>query len=354
MPSITYQPPSDSVRRMLIRYCTPYTQILAEYIPQMINSDILDCSFTAKELMNALKRLNISISRSGIYEYIKDNLNPIIASVDDNEQIANSILFGNDKKSRTYYMRPKHHMLKMVKDVAYYREYEFGHTRDIPHYEVFEDFFNDEDMAIIEDLYVQSKWKPRRKHFRWQDDYYYFTDVSDDKRTPIDDNLVTKPSQFKIAFFDAIVPIGNYSSRDLQRYTGIHPGTLKEIFKKSSHIRDARRVFVEADSIWEAKKKVEEPGYAVPIGNKTYMVQLASAIRKREEYEYKDEPAKPRPLPRTKQKQIFLVKKNYSAPMFQSNFLMKSLQRVYYQATGNKVPRKNTVEELLDYIKSIG
>lgn len=318
----------------------------------MINSNILDPAFTAKELLEAYKNVNIGISRSAIYEYVRNPLNPITATVADDPLVANSKIFKTDKKSATYYLRPKHRMLGMVRDVAYYREYEWGHKDVIAHYEVFEDILSSEDMAIVEDLYTQSKWKPPAFKKNWQDRYYYFTDISDETRTPIDDNMVTRASKFKVAFLDAIVPTGNFTSSEIQLYTGIHPETLSDIFRQSSYIRDARRVFVEADTIWEAKEKVQERGYAVPIGNKKYMVQLASTIRKREEHEYTTPPPKPQPIPKKVYKSPYLIKKGSSLPEFQTAFLMKTLQRVYHRATGKKFPRQFTVQKALDFIKN--
>ena len=359
--SLTYVPISDSIRRALIRYFPSYMQVIGEYVPLLINSGALPAFFTAPELIKALAHIGVKVTRSNTFYNLKNPFNPIVEPLSGNTLVALTTKIDPSKWDHVYCMRPRYQIMEMIEEVAYYREFEWGHRNAVAPIDIFDGVLDDEGMEFLSGVYDQISVRAHKTPYVWKGRYRHFTDFSDLTTTPLDQGVIVKPAEYKVAFFDAVVTEGIFSTWELTAKTGIHSANLGHILRKSGHIRDSRRIIVHANSIPEALEKANEPGYAISLDENTYLVQLRSRLRVKtaeemlkmgeNSQESVKNGTKPvfSPLSRTNALQI---RKNHAFPGFQATFLQKMLRRVAKRGINIEIPLDlSRVEDILSYMK---
>lgn len=355
MSDLQYQPISDAIRRALIRYCTPYTEIFGEYCPLLVNSGALNPAFTAKQLQNALDHIGIKVNIASLYQNLSDPHNPVVNRTKNHSLLSKTTIFGTENGAEAFYLRPRHEMLDILETIAYFRECEMGYRRAIPPVDVYDGAVSDEERELIESLYSKIKRKKTHKNRQWVKNFQHFSDFREPTRTEVDNALVTKPSLFKLAFFEAVIYEGEWSGAYIERFTGIQKNSLNPIVKKSNLIRKSRRVIITARSYMDALEQVNEPGYAIWLSDNTYLVQLMSVIRAKtdeEMAELDDDRLWTPQGGRKKRKGYRHVKREVAYPGFQDKFLAKSLRLLTKTALNLDIPLTiTTTHDIMVYLK---
>ena len=354
---LNYAPPSDAIRRALIRYYSSYAQVLAEYCPQFINEGVIPPSFTARDLMESFNNIGIKLTVQPLYAALQDPYSPVLDSVEENYLVSGSQIYkSNGSGGRAYYLRPRHKMLEMIEEAGYFREYEVGHSRFIPPVDVFEGEVSDEDYEFLKYLYKRLKWRRPSRSLSWHKKWLHFVDFSDDKRTALDEARIKKATEFKVGFFDALVSKGTISTWEMSYLTGVHIKNIPNMLKRCGIERESRRVFVEANSPWEALEQVDETGYAIHLSGNKYMIQLSSRLHERMDIDRSDgyslgsvRSVKKRSM------RTWNIPKNASYPGFQDRFLSKSLKKVGARLFSSRVPYEiDNIAGIIDYLRSLG
>ena len=356
MDDLQYLPISDAIRRCLIRYYSSYTEIFGEYCPLLVNSGALNPAFTAKQLKKALDYIGIKTNMASLYKNLDDPFNPVVNNVQNNPLLAQTTIFGTENGADAYYLRPRHETLDMIELAGYYRECEAGYVGRIPPPDIYEEALDEDAIDFVKTLYEQIRWRKHRKSEFWLRKFRYFTDFRDKTRTELDNSIVTKPSLFKLAMFEALVDEGEWSGWEIEQKTGIRKANVRSIVDKSTKTRDTRRVIVKADSYWDALEQVDEPGYAVQLEDGTYLVQLRALFRKKTalELEKVREPSH-YSLDGTNMRDYRVtIPKEVSAPGFQTKFLANSLRQVLKEA-GIEVPMTIIrVSDIIEHVRERG
>ena len=304
---LVYQLHGDKMRRALIRYYPSLTQMCAEYLPQLINAKILPHLFSSKQVHQALTDIGKKCSRRGIYYVLADPFNPIIAPVTPTTSIIHSTVYKDDpslsqhpsnpphtnSKTRMYFLRPKHEIHAMILDNAYFREFELGHRHIIPPASVFADTLPPHQMDMLRKLYKKIEWTAPKKKLKWERFLNYFTDIdNDDHRTVLDESRITTPNTLKVAFFEALIKPGEYTTTDICLMTGIHHENLRHVIRKSNIARERRYIVVHADSYWEAKQLADKRDFLLKLNDGKYMIQKPSHYRLKNNEDPAPHPAK--------------------------------------------------------------
>ena len=346
---------TDAERRALIRYSSSYCQILAEYVPEFINEGVLPPAFTIPQLVNSFASAEIKVSRQSFHLTAKNPHNPVINKVANHPLVAESEIFLVEDPENTYFLRPRYEMRDMLEYSGYFREFEMGHRGNIPTIDIYEGALDDNQTEVIKQVYEKIGWHPPRRPLSWRRYYRYFMDFSNEIRTPINNAYVTKPPMFKVAFLDAVIEPGTWSSWEVSKKTGIHYDNIRNIVRKSGLEKDARRIVVNASNPWEALELAGEPGYAVRVGEGSYLVQLRSYWREKTEEELIEAENL---LPLTayeyarSRRGILPVYKTDPTPMFQGKFLLKSLRLLAKRAYGETPPSYlMDLSDIIEWIK---
>ena len=338
--------------------------IFSEYTPFLINKQTIHKAFTAKELHEALYNMGIKCSRTSVYERIKDEYNPIIAPLNSIPVAESATLYerreADVKKYELFILRPLHEMLSMIIQASYYREYEMGHRSVIPPLDLYEDLLDDHSLASVKKLYENINYSPRKRNALWINLHSHFTNFTDQKRSKIKNSTVTKPSMFKVAFFDAVVKEGSYSSREITMLTGIHYKNIPNVLKHSKFSKMSRRIKIEANSEWDALKIAgSKASYAHRLNDSEFIVQMKPQFTLKKE---SDLQIKSKSVFRRQQGRYNInnIKTISGMPAFQERFLVHGLKRAAMQYNGlNKDALKNdmlhitTLQGIVNYIQGV-
>lgn len=346
--TLTFQPPTDDTRRALIRYYTPFIQIFGEYIPQLINDTILPHPFTAKQLHNALTDIGIGHSRRGIYDNLQDPYNPITAPTPNQPP--------QTRLAQTYTLLPAHETQYLISSNAYFREFEVGHRHHIPPSNIFQSQLNHTQMTLLNQLYDKINWTPPPQKLKWTTYLAHFTSFHNTTRTPINNETITKPARFKLAFFEAMIKPGEYSYTDISLLTGIHHENLRHVLQKSKYTTDRHFLILHADSYHQAMTKRLPGEFIIPIGKHTFLLQTKTLLREKTPHELNQQHTPPNytnTLHQHQQRYTYIQSKRKSQPTFQINFLLKQIKKIAKQAHNINLPEYiNNLHDSLTFIQN--
>lgn len=358
MSHIQYQLISDQVRRALIRYYHNSTQVIGEYAPQLINSDILHPIFATPDLHRALNEIGISCSHEAIYNSLQDPFNPIVDLVENNPLLQASQLMPkvSHRTKYLYYIRPYHQLLDMIEENAFFREYEYAYRNTIPPMDFFEEVLEEDQRQPVQELYTRIRIpRTHRTRTNWQNLFRHFSTLNDSTRTDIADAFVTGLHTFKVAFLNAIIKEGQYSLREMFLMTGINQRHLHYVLLRSGFILERRYQVVEAASEDEAREQTDEPCHVVKLPDGKFLLLFKSQVRHRTPEELAQTHAHLRFSPSKKKKEPnpFSIKTKFSTPKFQKTFVTRKLRQVIETSLRVKIPlRLFDTEELLSFARN--